>query len=144
MVGRSRALLALLVFAALAFSLPAHAQSNRIRVQFYNSTASCVWITFYRSDSSGPAGIFADPVQIKEEPRTYTGPLYVSAHKNYTFQLPRYNKIKLRAEVQKTDCTSGSPGTIWDTSMVAEDGDTKDVMYFSLHKGHGNYYLTRP
>ncbi|HET9096364.1 MAG TPA: hypothetical protein VFN37_06855 [Candidatus Baltobacteraceae bacterium] len=134
------ALCALFAIAAVSFGAPAHAQSSRTEVIFRNTTSYCVWVTLYKKDASGPAGTLADPVQIKEEPRTNTGPLSVPAGKTYTFRIKPTRWLRLRAELEN-HCGSGA---VYDTHITTGDAGNYDYLHYTLHKGTGNYYLTRP
>lgn len=139
MVRLFRALCAVAALASVALTIPAQAQSSRIRVEFRNNTDKCPWITFYKRDASGIGGTLAPP-QIISENRSQTGPGSVHPHATYNFSIPRVRWLRLRVEPENR-CGSGA---IYDTQFTLDNVSNLDVLTFTLHRGSNNYYITRP
>lgn len=141
MIRLSRALFALTAIAVLLLpSEPARAQNGPITVRFVNTTSECIWVTFYKRDSSGIGGTLTPP-QIISNNRPRTGPREVQPKATFDFELPRVGWLKILTEGM-SPCGRNT-GNRTDMTMDSNVRNV-DFIHITLHANGNSWWLTRP
>lgn len=141
MIRTSRLLFALAAASALLLpSSPARAQNTPVTVRFVNTTAECIWVTFYRRDSSGIGGTLTPP-QIISNNRPKTGPREVQPKATFDFELPRGSWLKILTEGM-SPCGHNTGRR---TDMTLDSNvRSVDFIHITLHANGNSWWLTRP
>ncbi len=111
---------------------------KNMRVSFFNTTAQCVWVTLYDKGVTP---------RIISGNRDRTGPLMVQPFRQYEFEVPREEWLRVRAQVKYT-CNGGGGHTLFDTQYTVNrwsPGFSPFSRYeFALHKERlrTQYWLT--